>query len=97
MKALLSERNAQINTLHDIKSVSRQEMDKPAERLTRVKQFRVRVPIGAIFTTTIDYSHYTIFEKNLRTTLYVLVLYMKYEVYMKVYGITDLLNLKQRC
>ena len=28
-------------------------MDKPAERLTREKQFRVRVPIGAIFTTTI--------------------------------------------
>ena len=25
-------------------------MDKPAERLTRGKQFRVRVPIGAIFT-----------------------------------------------
>ena len=25
-------------------------MDKPAERLTREKQFRVRVPIGAIFT-----------------------------------------------
>ena len=27
-------------------------MDKPAERLTREKQFWVRVPIGAIFTTT---------------------------------------------
>ena len=25
-------------------------MDKPAERLTREKQFWVRVPIGAIFT-----------------------------------------------
>ena len=27
-------------------------MDKPADRLTREKQFRVRVPIGAIFITT---------------------------------------------
>ena len=25
-------------------------MDKPAKRLTRERQFRVRVPIGAIFT-----------------------------------------------
>ena len=28
-------------------------MDKPAERLTREKQFLVRVPIGAMFTTTV--------------------------------------------
>ena len=28
-------------------------MDKPAERLTREKQFRVPVPIGAILTNTI--------------------------------------------
>ena len=27
-------------------------MDKPAERVTREKQFRVRVPIGANFITT---------------------------------------------
>ena len=44
LRALLSERNAQINTLHDIQSVSPPGMDKPAERLIREKQFRVRVP-----------------------------------------------------
>ena len=33
-------------------------MEKPAERLTREKQFRVRVPIGAIFT------RHTILEIN---------------------------------
>ena len=33
-------------------------MDKPAERLTREKQLRVRVPIGAIFT------RHTILEIN---------------------------------
>ena len=31
-------------------------MDKPAKRLTREKQFRVRVPIGAIFTRHILFS-----------------------------------------
>ena len=46
LRALLSERDAQINTLHDIQSVSRPGMDKPAESLTLL----VRVPIGAIFT-----------------------------------------------
>ena len=39
LRALYSERNAQINTLHDIQSVSGPGMDKPAERLTREKQF----------------------------------------------------------
>ena len=58
LRALTIERNAQINTLHDIQSVSRPGMDNPAERLTREKQFRVRVPIGAIFTC------YTIVEVN---------------------------------
>ena len=36
-----------------MKSMSRPGMDKPAKRLTRECKFRVRVPIGAIFTTTI--------------------------------------------
>ena len=36
--------------MHDIQSVSWPGMYKPAERLTREKKFRVRVPIGAIFT-----------------------------------------------
>ena len=34
-RALYGDRNAQINTHHDIQSVSRVEMDMPAERLTR--------------------------------------------------------------
>ena len=36
-----------------MKSMSRPAMDKPAKRLTREWKFRVRVPIGAIFTTTL--------------------------------------------
>ena len=35
LRALESERNAQINTLHDMKSMSRPGMDTPAKRLTR--------------------------------------------------------------
>ena len=35
LKALSSERKAQINTLHDIKSMPWPGMDKPAKRLTR--------------------------------------------------------------
>ena len=38
LRTLKSERNAQINTLHDIQSVFRPGMDKPAERLTRERQ-----------------------------------------------------------
>ena len=52
LRALSSERNAPINTLHDMKSMSQPGMDKPGECLTRELQIRVRVPIGAIFTTT---------------------------------------------
>ena len=37
--------------------MSRPGMDKPAERLTREKQFWVRVPIGAIFITTQAYEY----------------------------------------
>ena len=51
-------RNAQINTLRDIQSVSRPGMDKPANRLTQKKQFRVQDPIGAICT------RHTILEIN---------------------------------
>ena len=62
LRALESERNAQINSLHDIQSESRPGLDKPAERLTRKKQFRVRGPIGAIFTrhTILEISFYYI-------------------------------------
>ena len=35
LRALYNERNAQINTLHDIQSVFRPGMEKPSERLTR--------------------------------------------------------------
>ena len=40
-------------TFHNIKSMSRLGMKKPAERLTRKWQIPVRVPIGAIFTNTV--------------------------------------------
>ena len=53
LRALQYERNAQINTLHDIQLVSRPGMDKPAKRLTRERQFRVRVPIGELLLVTV--------------------------------------------
>ena len=37
-----------------MKSMSRPGLDKPAEHLTRESKFRVRVPIGAIFTTIVN-------------------------------------------
>ena len=34
--------------------MSRPGMDKPAKRLTQERKFRIRLPIGAIFTTKIS-------------------------------------------
>ena len=47
--------------------MSRPGMDKPAKRLTRELKFRVRVPIGSNFTTTLSYRYTRI-----------LVLYVEY-------------------
>ena len=53
-----------INTLHNMKSMSRQGMDKPPKRLTR--EWQIRVPIGATF------NHYTSTVLNIISSVSIL-------------------------